>query len=166
MRNMRGTLYLLIGFLAVFILFTSLANAAGEPEPTSVTIPTIVAPKIDGWWEVSLFGTSIDQNKKRGVVADNFWVFVGPPTCDQYGCYSYASLYREDTWVTIGWGNLTLPLRGNNVWFYFNFNGDFSGNLFHFWNEMEGVFTNDRWDCSPTDCSLFHRASGRITLRK
>lgn len=165
-RNMKASFWMSAGVLIAILMFCPLVNAGGG------TQPPIATPVLQGWWQVSRFGNSIDQNKWRGVVAEDLWAFVDVSTCDQYDCYSYFYLFREDAWITIGSGTLTVPTIGSNFWFSFYFyetgnNDNWYGNLFYFGNEMEGAFTNDRWDCSvSTEYFLVYRSVGRITFKK
>jgi len=173
MRSMKGTFWKGVGVLVIFALFilTPLANAGGKGGGSIG--PTIILPQVEGWWDVSLFGTSLNNKKERGVIAEDMWVFVGRLACQDTQCQADIRVFKEDAWEwkEIGSGNLSLPPSGNNLWynFYFYETGDYYyGNAFHFGNEMEGDFTGDKRDCPQgvSYCILTCRASGRITFKK
>jgi len=168
MKSMKANFWMLIGVLAVFILFTSLANAGGGKGD-----PTVLPLKVDGWWEVAMFGTSLTQNKERGVVTEDMWVFAGQAVCQDTWCQADIKIFKEDgwKWKEVGSGNLSLPPSGNGLWYYFSFyeTGDYYyDNIFHFGNEMEGGFQGDKWECREGEdyCILTYRSWGRITFKK
>jgi len=170
MRSMKANFWMGVGILAIFVLLTltSLANAGGGKGD-----PNVLPLKVDGWWEVAMFGTSLTQNKERGVVTEDMWVFAGQSVCQDTWCQADIRVVRQDGygWKEVASGSLSLPPEGNSLWysFYYYETGDsYYGNIFYFGNEIEGTFTGDKWDCplGATYCILVSHSSGRITFKK
>ena len=169
MRSMKANFWMGVGVLAIFALFifTPLAKAGGG------SVGPTILPQVEGWWEVGFFGTSLTQNKERGVVAEDVWVYAKPLTCQDTWCQADIRVVRQDGygWKEVGSGSLSLPPGGNSLWYnlyYYETGDSYYGNVFHFGNEMEGSFSGDKWECSmgAEYCTLASASHGRITFKK
>lgn len=156
--------------VVVVVLVLALLTSAGAGAQTTVP-PTNLW--VEGWWQLSIFGTSLNQNKERGVVSEeDAWVFIESPTCQDELCkapQASLSIFRMNEQGWVGYGNLSLPSTGIGVWYYLHFytGEDYYGSVFYFGEQMEGKFSPDKYDCPLNgDCSLVSFSDGRIVFKR
>jgi len=168
-RNMKANFWMAVLVIFALLTLTPLANAGGK-EGGSIG-PTTILPQVEGWWEVSLFGTSLSQNKERGVVVDDMWVYAKPLACQDTWCQADLRIFKGDGWKEVGCGSLSLPPAGNSLWYnlyYYETGNSYYGNTFYFGNEIEGSFSVDKWECpmGADYCALTSLSLGRITFKR